>query len=202
VVSPWTCSGVQCSESESVYGTPTLVGSLPHEPVALEHFQTAPVVRSLLPDESGVPMRSWFQPGISRSWRLPMNRLPIVLVPRPRSRARSGLFKDEDEGRARGRTSRSWLQRAISQSWRLSMNRTLVDCGGKRSATPLLEMATAFQSGVAAGLCHRSPRGSRPQRAFLETSKLSMNRGSCSCFALDVDARPHPGPLPRGEGAR
>jgi len=45
------------------------------------------------------------------------------------------------------------------------MNRTFVDCGGKRSATPLLEVARAFKSGAAAALCHRSPKGSRPQHA-------------------------------------
>jgi len=29
-----------------------------------------------------------------------------------------------------------------------------------------------------------------------------MNQGVCSRFALEVDIRPHPDPLPRGEGAR
>ncbi len=37
----------------------------------------------------------------------------------------------------------------------------LLDCGGKRSATPLWDYGLAFESGVAASLCHRSPKSSR-----------------------------------------
>jgi len=39
----------------------------------------------------------------------------------------------------------------------------ILDCGGKQSATPLLDVASqmkraSFQSGVAATLCHRNPK--------------------------------------------
>jgi hypothetical protein len=40
-------------------------------------------------------------------------------------------------------------------------NQTVLDCGGKRSATPLLQRLAAPQSGVAATLCHRIPKSSR-----------------------------------------
>ncbi len=39
---------------------------------------------------------------------------------------------------------------------------TILDCGGKRSATPLLETTGSTESGVAAALCHRSPNLCRP----------------------------------------
>jgi hypothetical protein len=42
-----------------------------------------------------------------------------------------------------------------------SRNQTILDCGGKRSATPLLQRLAAPQSGVAAALCHRTPKSSR-----------------------------------------
>jgi hypothetical protein len=42
-----------------------------------------------------------------------------------------------------------------------SRNQTFLDCGGKRSATPLLQRLAAPQSGVAAALCHRTPKSSR-----------------------------------------
>jgi hypothetical protein len=41
-----------------------------------------------------------------------------------------------------------------------SRNQTILDCGGKRSATPLLRRLAASQSGVAAALCHRTPKSS------------------------------------------
>ena len=40
-------------------------------------------------------------------------------------------------------------------------NQTVLDCGGKRSATPLLQHLAAPKSGVAAALCHRTPKSSR-----------------------------------------
>jgi hypothetical protein len=42
-----------------------------------------------------------------------------------------------------------------------SHNQTFLDCGGKRSATPLLQRLAVSQSGVAATLCHRTPKSSR-----------------------------------------
>jgi|ERR1035437_3582183 hypothetical protein len=42
-----------------------------------------------------------------------------------------------------------------------SRNQTFLECGGKRSATPLLQRLAAPQSGVAAALCHRTPKFSR-----------------------------------------
>jgi hypothetical protein len=41
-------------------------------------------------------------------------------------------------------------------------NHNFLDCGGKRSATPLLEANGSTESGVAAALCHRSPNLCRP----------------------------------------
>src|ERR1017187_3813738 len=41
-------------------------------------------------------------------------------------------------------------------------NHNFLDCGGKRSATPLLEATGSAESGVAAALCHRSPNLCRP----------------------------------------
>jgi hypothetical protein len=38
----------------------------------------------------------------------------------------------------------------------------ILDCGGKRSATPLLVAASRTESGVAATLCHRSSNLCRP----------------------------------------
>jgi hypothetical protein len=41
-------------------------------------------------------------------------------------------------------------------------NHNFLDCGGKRSATPLLEATGSAESGVAAALCHRSSNLCRP----------------------------------------
>ncbi len=43
---------------------------------------------------------------------------------------------------------------------RPSRNQTVLDCGGKRSATPLWQQNAPPKSGVAATLCHRSPKSS------------------------------------------
>jgi N-acetylmuramic acid 6-phosphate etherase len=43
----------------------------------------------------------------------------------------------------------------------------ILDCGGKRSASPLSETASKDKSGVAAGLCHRNPNESSVANAFL-----------------------------------
>jgi hypothetical protein len=45
---------------------------------------------------------------------------------------------------------------------RLAPQPQILDCGGKRSATPLLEATGSTESGVAAALCHRSPNLCRP----------------------------------------
>jgi hypothetical protein len=39
-----------------------------------------------------------------------------------------------------------------------------MDCGGKRSATPLCKPCPKSKSGVAAALCHRNPKSSRRTR--------------------------------------
>jgi hypothetical protein len=44
---------------------------------------------------------------------------------------------------------------------RPSRNQIFLDCGGKRSATLLWKLGPQSKSGVAAALCHRSPRSSR-----------------------------------------
>jgi hypothetical protein len=44
---------------------------------------------------------------------------------------------------------------------RLTPPPNYLDCGGKQSATPLLQRGSASQSGVAAALCHRTPKSSR-----------------------------------------
>ena len=45
---------------------------------------------------------------------------------------------------------------------RLAPQPQILDCGGKRSATPLLETTGSTESGVAAALCHRSPNLCHP----------------------------------------
>jgi len=61
-------------------------------------------------------------------------------------------------GGGAGAPGGSWRDSTTMSSRVETLN--LMDCGGKRSATPLSESVTAFQSGVAAALCHRSPQGS------------------------------------------
>jgi hypothetical protein len=39
--------------------------------------------------------------------------------------------------------------------------KVFLDCGGKRSATPLWKLCPQSKSGVAAALCQRSPKSSR-----------------------------------------
>jgi len=49
-----------------------------------------------------------------------------------------------------------------AKTWRgRRRNQTFWSAAGKRSATPLLQYRSASQSGVAAALCHRTPRSSR-----------------------------------------
>jgi len=45
---------------------------------------------------------------------------------------------------------------------RLSPQPRFLDCGGKRSATPLSGASVRTKSGVTAALCHRSPNLCRP----------------------------------------
>jgi hypothetical protein len=56
-------------------------------------------------------------------------------------------------------------QRRKGAKWP-SRNQIFLDCGGKRSATPLWKLGPQSKSGVAAALCHRSPKSSwdRPAR--------------------------------------
>ena len=53
-----------------------------------------------------------------------------------------------------------YQHRSVRTAW-CSCNQTFLDCGGKRNATPLLQRLVASQSGVAAALCHRTPKSSR-----------------------------------------
>jgi hypothetical protein len=102
---------------------------------------------------------------------------------RPERRAPSRLVeKMRETGRGGARRSKSRKQR--------TQFREVLDCGGKRSATPLSHGGSRSicarhsksESGFAAALCHRTPRRYRAQKGLL------------------FHARPHPGPLPRGEG--
>jgi len=45
---------------------------------------------------------------------------------------------------------------------RLAPQPQILDCGGKQSATPLLDATGRTESGVAAAFCHRSPNLCRP----------------------------------------
>ena len=56
---------------------------------------------------------------------------------------------------------------------RPSSNQGRLDCGGKRSATPLLKSRPHPKSGVAAALCHRSPKSSG-QSCFVAVLSLLL----------------------------
>jgi hypothetical protein len=58
-------------------------------------------------------------------------------------------------------------------------NHNFLDCGGKRSATPLLEATGSAESGVAAALCHRSPNLCRPC-AKLQDCITNFHRLKCA----------------------
>jgi hypothetical protein len=51
-----------------------------------------------------------------------------------------------------------------------------LDCGGKRSATPLWKLCPQSKSGVAAALCHRNPKSSR---------RTMILRDCSTCFFPD-----------------
>jgi hypothetical protein len=51
-------------------------------------------------------------------------------------------------------------QRRKGVAWP-NRNQIFLDCGGKRSATPLWKLYPLSKSGVAAALCHRNPKPSR-----------------------------------------
>jgi len=53
---------------------------------------------------------------------------------------------------------------------RQSRSQALVDCGGKRSATPLWLHRLSSESGVGASLCHRTPESSRVARIVADCS--------------------------------
>jgi hypothetical protein len=55
-------------------------------------------------------------------------------------------------------------QRTRRSAERRNCNQAFLDCGGKRSATPLWKLSPQPKSGVAAALCHRSPKSSRGSR--------------------------------------
>jgi hypothetical protein len=81
---------------------------------------------------------------------------------------------------------------------RLAPQPQILDCGGKRSATPLWDATGRTESGVAAALCHRSPnlcrscaklqdlttddRAGNPGRAYCEEAGITMNH---ELFNLD-----------------
>jgi len=94
--------------------------------------------------------------------------------PKVRPRPRKAWIEHENEDEGGGRLGAgSWEASTIMRLRVGTMG--LMDCGGKRSATPLSEWVTACQSGVAAALpasqsfdgagCHRSPQGAGSWRA-------------------------------------
>ena len=59
---------------------------------------------------------------------------------------------------------------------RLASQPIVLECGGKRSATPLWQGWLASESGVAASLCHRSPKSSRPATISGDTGRARSGR--------------------------
>jgi hypothetical protein len=55
-----------------------------------------------------------------------------------------------------------------------------LDCGGKRSATPLWKTTDHAESGVAAALCHRSPK-------FTPVGKAGQNICAFATLRLCVE---------------
>jgi hypothetical protein len=77
---------------------------------------------------------------------------------------------------------------------RLTPQPRILDCGGKRSATPLLDATGRTESGVAAALCHRSPNlcrlCSKLQDCSTDREKiLEMQRSSPISEAFRVCVR-------------
>jgi hypothetical protein len=70
--------------------------------------------------------------------------------------------------------------RRNAEQW--SCNQAFLDCGGKRSATPLWKLCPQPKSGVAAALCHRSPKSSArkyfPLREPLRSPRLCVSEAN------------------------
>jgi hypothetical protein len=75
------------------------------------------------------------------------------------------------------------VEKSFNYGWtqmnpaRLTPQPQILDCGGKRSATPLWEATGRAESGVAAALCHRSPNLCHPcaklQDCITDRKKIS-----------------------------
>jgi hypothetical protein len=61
----------------------------------------------------------------------------------------------------RRKTKLSWIVVRINLT-RLAPQLRILDCGGKRSSTPLWDATGRAESGVAAALCHLNPNLCRP----------------------------------------
>ena len=79
-------------------------------------------------------------------------------VDSPNSSPKAARAGDEIQ-LARSNFKHGWTRINLS---RLTPQPQFLDCGGKRSATPLLEATGSMESCVAAALCHRSPNLCRP----------------------------------------
>ena len=81
--------------------------------------------------------------------------------------------------RSPARTARAGLPRTRLPGGRRAATQPQdMDCGGKRSATPLLVGGPRSANGVAAALCHRSPNLRRPAAELRVCSTASQGRTS------------------------
>ncbi len=75
-------------------------------------------------------------------------------------------------------------QRTRRSAERWSYNQAFLDCGWKRSATPLWKLSPQSESGVAAALCHRSPKSLagkfRLRREPLRSLRLCVSEANFS----------------------
>jgi hypothetical protein len=84
--------------------------------------------------------------------------------------------------------------------------KSFLDCGGKRSATPLWKLGPQSKSGVAAALCHRSPKSSRRARVLTDSSAENAKEQQRSAdfrsgaFLLESQHPPGRRPALRGSG--
>ena len=99
----------------------------------------------------------------------------------------------KSEGRKKAEVRRlkrrkRYLQVAQIHPARLASRPQDLECGGKRSATPLWKRGPSQESGVAAPLCHRTPYPCRPCAAFSDFGLLSALGFRVSDFRLTPPA--------------
>jgi len=96
-------------------------------------------------DSSANALPTW-KSAIQQVWK------PAPRWCRPASAPRPKLFGM--------RRTRAIAQRRCEGAGQPDWRHTILDCGGKRSATPLGDSEPQRESGITAPLCHRSPRPS------------------------------------------